>query len=136
MILDYELSRDRRAEAQRERSGAIQLFIRERAYCRGGIATIASQKFDGCGLGHAGIFPGVLLVQLRDRLPGDFRDGFAAGDGPREIDLDRVHKRDMVHDGANGTAVGGRDRRKPLRCRESFGVSGQAGSAFFNATRE
>jgi hypothetical protein len=50
MVLNDELRGDRRSEAQREGSCAIQFFIRERAYRVGRLSTLPTQELDRGGL--------------------------------------------------------------------------------------
>ena len=50
VVLDDELRGDRRAEAQREWRGLVELFIRERAYRGGRFTAVAAQEFERGGL--------------------------------------------------------------------------------------
>ena len=55
VVLNDELRGDRRAEAQREGRRLIQLVIRERAYCGGGLTTVPAQEFKRGGLRYPGM---------------------------------------------------------------------------------
>jgi hypothetical protein len=79
MILNDELSGDRRAETQREWRCTIQFFIRERAYRGGRLTAVPAQEFKRGGFGHLGIFLGMFSVQLGDNFPRDIRNRLAAG---------------------------------------------------------
>src|SRR5262245_36497951 len=132
MVLNDELRGDRRAEAQRERRGPVQLVIRERAYRGGRLTTVPAQEFDRGGLRYPNLVMGVPGVQLGDNLPRDVHNGLAAGDCSREINLDRIDAGDVAHDDADRTAVTSRHRRAPFRLRDSFSEGSQGGGAFLN----
>jgi hypothetical protein len=114
VILNYELSGDWRAEAQREWRRSIQLFIRERAYRGRGFTTIAAQEFKRRSFCCPSVFLGMLGIYARNNFPGDVRNCLATGDCSRDVNLNRVHEGNMMHDHANGTAVGARYGRVPF----------------------
>ncbi len=90
MVFNDELRGDRRAKAQREGRCPVQLVIRKLAYRSDRLATVPAQEFERCGLGYSRLVPGMLAIQLGDNLPGDVRNGLAAGDCSRETNLNRV----------------------------------------------
>src|SRR6266498_4577649 len=101
MVLNDELRGDRRTEAQREGSRPVQLVIRERAYRGGRLTTVTAQEFERGGLRYTRLVLGVLGVQFGDNLPRDVRNGLAAGDCSREINLNRIDAGDVAHDNAD-----------------------------------
>jgi hypothetical protein len=56
-------------------------------------------------LRHPVVLTGVRGVQLVDLLPGDALDGGARGELECQVDLDRVHRPDVMHDDADLAAV-------------------------------
>ena len=98
MVLNDKLRGDRCAEAERKGSCAIQFFIRERAYGMGRLATVPTQEFERGGLRFLSMLVGVLGIQLGDRIPRDVRNGLPTGDCSCDLNLDRVHAGNMVHD--------------------------------------
>src|ERR1700683_4700471 len=136
MILNDELRGDRRAETQREWGCTIQFFIGELSHRVGVLPAVPAQDFNRGSFGHLGISQGMFSVQLGDSFPGDIRNGLTAGDGPREINLDRLDTANMMHDDSNWTTVRSRHRCPPLRFRESFSEDSQLGSAFLDAIRQ
>ena len=97
MVLNDELRGDRRAEAQREGRCAVQLVIRERAYCDGRLTTVSAQEFERRGLRYPRLVVGMPGIQLGDNLPGDVCNGLAAGDCSREINLSALNILLSVH---------------------------------------
>ena len=75
---------------------------------------VFAQQFQCRGFGDSGIFLGIVGVYLRDSIPGNIRDGFAAGDRLCHFNLNRIHAGNVVHDNAHRTMVGNRNRRVPL----------------------
>ncbi len=98
--------------------------------------TVTTQEFERAGLRFLSMLLGMLGIQLRDRIPRDVRNGLPAGDGSGDINLDRVHAGNMVHDYANRTTVRSRHRCAPFLFRESFSKGSQEGSAFLNAVSQ
>jgi hypothetical protein len=92
-------------QTQGKRCGLVQHFICERAYCGGSFATVPSQEFQRSGLRELRMFARVLGIQFGNRFPGHVRHRPAAGGGPREIYLDRVHTGNMVHDETNRAMI-------------------------------
>src|SRR5262245_41437170 len=105
MVLNNELRRDRSTEAQREGRGPIQLFIGERAYRGSRLTTVPPQEFKRSGLCYFCLLLGMLGIQLSNNIPRDIRNSVAASDCAREINLNGVHRGNMVHDDADRTAV-------------------------------
>jgi hypothetical protein len=133
VVLNDELRSDRRAETQRKGSCAIQFFIRELAYCGGRLMTVPTQKFERGCLRYRSMLVGMLGIQLGDHIPRDFHNGLAAGDCSRDINFDRVHAGNMVHDYASRTTVRRRHWRAPFLFGESISKGSQDGSTFLDA---
>ena len=104
MILNDELRGNRCAEAQGKGCRPVQFLIRKCAYRGGGLKAVPTQKFERGGLGYSRLVVGMLGIHLGDSTPSDIRDGLATGDCSREINLNRIDARNMMHDDANRTA--------------------------------
>ncbi len=117
VVFDYELRSDRCAVAQREGCSLVQLVIGERAHCRRGLTAVLPQEFERGGFADACLLLGVLAIQLSDHVPCNFCDSLAAGDGSRDLNLDRIDAGDVMHDDtdrAAGLSAFG-ERGAPLR---------------------
>ena len=75
----------------------IELLVAERAHggCRGG--AVALHEVDRLLLRAAGVLARVVRVQLVHRIPGHAFHRLAGGELLREVDLDRVHRPDVMH---------------------------------------
>jgi hypothetical protein len=96
MVFNDELCGDRRPEAQRKWSCAIQFFIRECANCICRFMAVPAQEFERRGFRYLSLLVSVLGIQLGDDIPCDVPNGLPAGDRSRDINLDRVHAGNMV----------------------------------------
>jgi len=134
VVFDDELRGDGSAEAEREGRGGVKLFVCESSNGGGGFATITAKQFERPSLGDLGVVGGVIAVQLRDSLPGDIGEGFAAADGAGEVHFYGIDEGDVVNDDANGPAVSGigRPGGTPLGFGKAFHERGQTCGAFFD----
>ena len=98
--------------------------------------TVPTQELECGGLSYLSMLAGMFGIQLCDGIPRDVRNGLPARDCSCDINLDRVHAGNMVHDYANRTTVRSRYRCSPFLFREAFSKGSQTGSAFLDAIRQ
>src|SRR6266508_461052 len=104
MVLNDELRGDRCTKAQREGRRPVQLVLRERAYRGGRLTTVPAQEVKRGDLRYPRLVVCVLGIHPGDNLVRDVRNGLAAGDCSRKINLNRVDAGNMVRDDADRTA--------------------------------
>ena len=119
VILEHELARDRRVAVERDRRGAIELLVAQRADRGRGRRAVLPQQIDALRvlrrrivLGRVG---GVHRVHVVHVTPAP---ACRATTICASVNLERVHAGDVVHDDADLAAVMG-DARLPLRVGEA-----------------
>ena len=116
----------------RDRRGAIQLFVREGAYClRGGVA-IVTQELKSLFLADRCVFARVFRVHLSHGAPCHSGHRLPGGEFRGEVDLDRVDARHVVNDDTDLTAVR-RDHGPPLGVRQSLRIRAKRVGALFDS---
>src|SRR5947209_19158180 len=130
VILNDELRGDGRAETEREGCCLLQLVIRERAYSVGCLTAVPAQKFKRGCFRYFCLILCMFGIYLGDNLPCNVRNGLAAGDCSRSLNLNGVHAGDVMHYDADRATISGRYWCAPFRFRESFKKGRQEGSAF------
>lgn len=105
VIFEHELARERRVGVERHRSGLRQLRVRERpdGGCRS--QAVLLQQCDGGFPCDVGVLRCMTRVHLVDSGHRDAGDGLAVRNGHRELNLERVHAGDMMHDDAHRAPV-------------------------------
>ena len=105
VILEHELAGERRIGIERHWGRLRELFVRERAKRGRSCRAVFLEQLDGGFSGDVrilGRMTGVHLVDVGHRHAG-YRLAFR--DGQRELNFERVHAGDVVHDDADGAAV-------------------------------
>src|SRR5437868_8006339 len=91
VVLNDELSGNRRAEAQREWCGLVQLIVGKLTNSSGSGAAVAAQEFQRSGLRHACLLASMIGVQVRNNIPCYFGNSLAGGDDLRQVNFYRVN---------------------------------------------
>jgi len=130
VILEQKLAGDRRVGVERNQSGPIELLIAERANRGGRGGAIAVEKLQRSPLRDSGVLLGVTGVHVVDHLVRDAGYRLTGRDRLRQLDLDRIDARDMVHDDADSAPVVW-DWRIPLGFGEIVRQGSKGASALF-----
>ena len=101
-------------------SGAVQRLVAQRADGRRGGGAVALEQIHRRLFRHGVVLLGVPGIHLVDDIPRHARDRIPAGENLRQLDLDRVHARDVVHGDADLASVLGH-AGLPLFVREAAG---------------
>src|SRR6185503_17537827 len=80
------------------------------------------------------MFACMVGVQLGHDLPRDIGHGTPAGDGARQIDLDGIDQRDVVHDLPHRATIGSRGRSSPLGVRKTLGKCRETTGSLLDAS--
>ena len=117
VILEHELARERSIGVERDRRGLGELFVAERAdRCRRGRAVRVEADRAPPSFVTAAFSAACFAFIAWMSSMVDAGDRLAAGDGLRQLDLDRVDAGDVMHDHADAcgrhAACGSATRRR------------------------
>ena len=130
VILEDELTGDRRVGIERGRSGQCQLLVAQRADRGGCGGAVGAQRFDRGLFRDRGVIDRVFGVQCMDVVHRQTGERLAAGDRLRDVDLDRVDEGDVMDDDAHRAPVG-HAAGFPLRVGQGGGEGGERPRALF-----
>ena len=135
VILEHELARERRVIAERHRGRAIEVFVPECPNGRCRSRAVETEQIQRCRLRDGVVLHGVPCVHLVDSAPGHARHRLSCGDRLRDLNLQRVHAGDVVHDDADLASVPGH-ACLPLGIGEATGKRCERGGALLKAFGE
>jgi hypothetical protein len=133
VILEKELARKGSIGVQRDRRSAIQLRVGEGADRRRGCPAVALEQIQRRVFCRGILLPEVLGIDLVDSVPGYAGYRLARGKRLGQLDFNRIHARDVMHDDADLAPIL-RDTSLPLRIAESACEGGKRVGPLFEAS--
>ena len=113
VILEKELAGERRVGVERYRRGAVELRVLQPADGGRGKLAVPTKQLDRLLARGVGVLAGMGGVDVVDGVPGHPGDRLPLGQTEGELDLERIHRGDMVDDHADRAAVA-RQARAPF----------------------
>ncbi len=135
MVLEEELARQGRVTVQRNRGGVVETSVVEAPDGIGGVPAVPAQQPDRLLARGVRVLPGVPRVDVVDGRPGHAGDCLPLGDAQRELDLQGIHRRDVMDHHADRPPVAGQVH-PPLRIAETGGQVGQIIGSLLEAVGE
>jgi hypothetical protein len=135
VIFEHELARKRRVRVERYWGGSIELVIAQGADRGRGGGTVPSKQVERRFFRRLVILLGVTSVHLMDVIPRHSFHGLPTREKLCQLDFQRIHRRDVMYDDADLSAVPG-DSRLPLELGQTAGEVSQGLGARLKALRE
>ena len=132
VILQHELAREWGIGVERHSSGLIELLVAESPDCSRGRRAVLPQQIERRLFRDGVVLSGVPGIDLVDCIPRHAHHRLAPGERLCQLDLERVHRRDVMHDHADLAPVL-RNTGLTLRVREGAGEAGKIARALFEA---
>lgn len=115
MILDHELRSHRSIVGEPEWCSGVELLVSHLTNRRGSFSAVLPEKIECVWLRNRRVVPGVSGVHVLHDVPRYFTHVLPASNCLRELHLDRIDTRNMVHNYVDGTTITLlRNRRLPL----------------------
>jgi len=135
VVLHEELTRQRGVAVQRDGGRAIERFVADRSNGRCRLPAVALKKIQRFGLFDRSVLSRMFGVHLMNRVPCDAGDRLSGGQRLRQLDLERVYARHVMHDDADEAAVL-RHRSLPFLRAERLDKGSESICSLLNASGE